>query len=181
MAKFSVDNDFTSHYNNFISKADLIIPKNINLKSSFGDVQSDGDQPTPIVVFIFDTRNNFYLWVNLRNQLFSAAPDNSSPFAKFNITTPEPSDPSRIQIRSVAFSDPRIIAADFSGGSPNLIIASQTDSDTLVSKFQLGGTNHQSISVTDPSSETTYYWDIADDWAVILTSQPSEVFELNSI
>ena len=61
---------------------------------------------------------------------------------------------------------------------------SQTDPDAanVVSLFQRGGTGISgSISVIDPSSETTYYWDINDDWAVVLTLQPSEVFILSDI
>ena len=244
MAKFSVDNDVssvTSHYNDFVSndfvgndfvRADLIVPKNRNWESQFNDVQSDGDEPTPIAVRIFETENNFYLWVNQQNQLFSGAPDIDSSSAQFTITTPDLSDPSYIQIGLVAFNDPKIVAADFSGGSPSLIIVraglvprpptrlqclrsgsvskthstrlyqypimmmmmmiiiiiffspSQTDPATtnVVSLFHLGGTGiSESISVIDPSSETTYYWDIDDDWAVVLTLQPSEVFELREI
>ena len=134
MAKFSVDNDVssvTSHYNDFVSndfvgndfvRADLIVPKNRNWESRFNDVQSDGDEPTPIAVRIFETENNFYLWVNQQNQLFSGAPDIDSSSAQFTITTPDLSDPSYIQIGLAAFNDPKIVAADFSGGSPSLII-----------------------------------------------------------
>eukprot|EP00731_Ephydatia_muelleri_P030953 Em0022g467a len=224
MAKFSVDNDVssvTSHYNDFVSndfvgndfvRADLIVPKNRNWESRFNDVQSDGDEPTPIAVRIFETENNFYLWVNQQNQLFSGAPDIDSSSAQFTITTPDLSDPSYIQIGLAAFNDPKIVAADFSGGSPSLIIVRArpcpqtpnafamltqwvceqdtfhtivpTDPATtnVVSLFHLGGTGISgSISVIDPSSETTYYWDINDDWAVVLTLQPSEVFELREI
>ncbi|KAL5460313.1 hypothetical protein EMCRGX_G033755 [Ephydatia muelleri] len=193
MAKFSVDNDVssvTSHYNDFVSndfvgndfvRADLIVPKNRNWESRFNDVQSDGDEPTPIAVRIFETENNFYLWVNQQNQLFSGAPDIDSSSAQFTITTPDLSDPSYIQIGLAAFNDPKIVAADFSGGSPSLIITDPATTN-VVSLFHLGGTGISgSISVIDPSSETTYYWDINDDWAVVLTLQPSEVFELREI
>ena len=175
MAVFSIDNYIAGHNNDFVSRAGLIAPSRAHWALLDVVESVDFNQPTPIKFNIYESKNLLYLWVN-QDKLFSGAPNTRDSSAQFIISTIQnPSDPSSsyIQISSVAFSDPRIVAADFSGGSPNLII---TDLGTpgVVSVFQRNG---QRISVTDPLG-TSYYWDVdPDDLAVILTSQSSEAVE----
>ena len=130
MAVFSIDNDFpgiVSDNNTFISRAGLVAPNSTHwISHAFNalNVNRDRSLPVPINVNIFETKNEQYLWINEQSKLFSGAPDITSTFAQFTITTPDLSDPSYIQIGLVAFNDPKIVAADFSGESPSLIIVS---------------------------------------------------------
>lgn len=56
--------------------------------------------------------------------------------------------------------------------------------DDIVSQFHRDGTEALSISVTDPSTGLTYYWDIDDSQdpsPVILSLQPNQIFDFSPV
>ena len=129
MALFSTRNDFpaitSDHYVNRAGQCKSISVSKRKLVHCFEE--RDGDMPsspTPIICNVSDTVDYTFLWVTDQQKLFSGAPTNNAPSAQFIITT-DPNDPSYIEIQSVAFTDPKIIAADFSNGSQGLIIVSK--------------------------------------------------------
>ena len=139
MALFSIDNDIdfpgitSDHY---VSRAGLCTTTSITV-SQWKLVpcfeHPDGDS-TPVPCNIYETMDQTALWVNQQTQLFSGAPDISKPEAQFIITA-DPSDPSYIEIESTAFTNTKIIAADFSNGSQSLVIVSKPFSTDLFFVF----------------------------------------------
>lgn len=185
MALYRIDDFFTSGSDNFTSRAGLFPVHNHQWVSQHNNrIGALGNGPSTDLVYNI-LAGGSYLWVN-QNQLYSGATDIGDSSAQFTITVDQ-NDSSNITIGSKYFADPKIVAADFSGDWPSLIITSpETSSNSVVTVFQLSGTGaSQTISVTRPFSEAAgavYYWDInSDDFSVVLSSDPSGIFAFNEL
>ena len=126
MALFSIHNDFPGiASDNFVSRSGSFSNHSTSQWIPLKIESDSGSNPIPCN--IIESANGNYLYVKLVNtapKLCSGAPDPNDPSAQFIITTPNPEDPSYIEIATTAFANLRIVAADFSNNSQSLIIVS---------------------------------------------------------
>ena len=126
-ALFSIHNDFPGiASDDFVSRSGSFSNHSTSqwIPPKF-ESDSGSNLSTPILFNII--ANEYFLYVKLDNtapKLCSGAPDPNDPSAQFIITTPNPEDPSYIEIATTAFANLRIVAADFSNNSQSLIIVS---------------------------------------------------------